>query len=481
VNDSPEVSWSATGGSITTAGKFTAPAEVPAGGSVTVTATTSKGAAGSKTIEVTPAAGSKGLLAGDATATYAVSDQTTAGREEAFQFTAKSSGTVEELLFRTNATANTGVTGLVLAVFAEGAGKPGEVLARGTASGTPATSSWITVSGLSAAVTAGTKYWLVALPVGSGKLHFNAAVSSGGAGNAESTAGGLANATAESAWETYNQGPVGFQANGSISAAAVTATVARMHSAGVLASIASRHRAVRRPRRTTRKGPRHRLGRIALAGAPTTVIAGTGVQLSALEAGAQGPVQWSSSAGRIGAGGLFTAPPGVRARTVTIRARARGARGASVRVLVAPRPAEPAAPAAASPTPGGSTKGLTALEAMLFNREVVLTTRAQAAGVVTIVARADGKLLGSCSTPTSGGVTVTCRLSMAGPPRGALLDASATLLVGHRVLARRSVSGAAVPAMKMASMLPATSASGQSALAFFCSPALRRGGPGAIT
>ncbi len=146
-NDSPTVTWGASAGTITTEGKYTAPESVPAGGKVTVTATTSKGAKAEKTIEITPPAGTKGLLVGDATATYTVSDQTTAGREEAFQFTAQSSGTVEELQFRTNATANTGVTGVVLAVFAENAGKPGEVLGSGTASGTPAVSSWIKVTG----------------------------------------------------------------------------------------------------------------------------------------------------------------------------------------------------------------------------------------------------------------------------------------------------------------------------------------------
>ena len=60
------------------------------------------------------------------------------------------------------------MTGLVLAVFAENGGKPGAVLGQGTASGTPAVSSWIKVSGLSVAVTSATKYWLVALPTGSG-------------------------------------------------------------------------------------------------------------------------------------------------------------------------------------------------------------------------------------------------------------------------------------------------------------------------
>src|SRR6202023_3198948 len=87
VNDSPEVKWSASAGSITSGGLYTAPAEPPAGAVATVTATTSKGAKAEALIEITPAAGSRGLLAGDATATYAVSDQTTAGREAAFQFT----------------------------------------------------------------------------------------------------------------------------------------------------------------------------------------------------------------------------------------------------------------------------------------------------------------------------------------------------------------------------------------------------------
>ena len=84
------------------------------------------------------------LLAGDGTATYGVADQTGGGHEESFQFTAKVEGTVQELQFRTNGTANTGVTGLDLGIFADSAGKPGEVLGRAaTVSGQPGTSSWI--------------------------------------------------------------------------------------------------------------------------------------------------------------------------------------------------------------------------------------------------------------------------------------------------------------------------------------------------
>ncbi len=59
-----------------------------------------------------PPPSTEALLTGDPTPNYSVADQTAAGREEAFQFTAGTSGKVEELRFRTNGTANTGVTGV---------------------------------------------------------------------------------------------------------------------------------------------------------------------------------------------------------------------------------------------------------------------------------------------------------------------------------------------------------------------------------
>ena len=210
---------------------------------MTVTATSSKGAKAQRTIEITPVRTAKSLLAGDATSTYTVGDQTAGGREEAFQFTAKSSGTIEELQFRTNASTNTGVTGLSLGVFAENAGKPGEVLGKATVSGRPATSSWIKVSGLSVPVLSATKYWLVALPLGpsSSFLHYNVAVGSGGSGNLESIATGLSTMTAESSWATFNQGPVGFQAIGTSGGSAQVAHLA----SGT--SLAAPH--TRRPRR----------------------------------------------------------------------------------------------------------------------------------------------------------------------------------------------------------------------------------------
>src|SRR6185437_8158150 len=65
--------------------------------------------------------------------------------------------------------------------------------------------------------------WLIALPLGTGSIHYNAAASfTAGTGNVESITGGLTSATEESSWETYNQGPVGFQANGTTKAPTVS-------------------------------------------------------------------------------------------------------------------------------------------------------------------------------------------------------------------------------------------------------------------
>lgn len=81
------------------------------------------------------------------------------GPEEAFRFTAKTSGTVEELQFQTNAPSG----GVVVAVCTDDAGKPGEVLSAGMTS-VKRPLDWTAVTGLSIPITRDTKYWLVALP-----------------------------------------------------------------------------------------------------------------------------------------------------------------------------------------------------------------------------------------------------------------------------------------------------------------------------
>jgi hypothetical protein len=459
-NDSPEVTWSTSAGSITSAGVYTAPAEPPAGGKATVTATTAKGAQAKVSIEITAAAGSKGLLVGDATTSYSVADVTTAGREEAFQFTAKSTGTVEELQFRTSATANTGLTGVILGVFAESSGKPGAILGQAKVSGEPAVNSWIKATGVSAAVVSGTKYWLVVLPLGSSsaKLHYNVqSASSAGTGNLESSAT-VSVLTAESSWVTYNQGSVGFQAIGATSgAAAVPAAVGAPQAS------------------------------VAIAGAQSSMIAGVSVQLSATVTHDSTPVSWSASAGTITKGGLYTAPSVPPAGgTVTITAGASGGAHDQRTVAITPPPPDTAAPAAplpagepaTAPTAHGSVPVLPRPEAMLMEHTLVMTTGTTAAGRIELSAYLGKRRLGGCAAQSPVGRSFSCRLTLGKRvSRNTPVRVVASLRVGAAVL-RNSRPAEPLPAMKMGGAIGAgvILANGQlpASWRFNCSPSMAR-------
>jgi cell division septation protein DedD len=479
-NDSPTVTWSTTAGSITTGGLFTAPAEVPAGGSATVTATSSKGAKAQRTIEITPVAPSKSLLAGDATSTYPVGDQTAGGREEAFQFTAKSSGTVEELQFRTNATANGGVTGLSLGVFAENAGKPGEVLGKATVSGQPATSSWIKASGLSVPVTSATKYWLVALPLGASSsfLHYNVAVGSGGTGNLESNATGLTALTPEPTWATFNQGPVGFQAIGTsggtsqaIAAGASAQSVASVKPAAASAPRAATPSASADAPAQPQPQPQPS---VMIEGAPSAVIAGTSVQLSALSTGDSKVVSWHVSAGSIGPNGLFTAPQHPPAGG-SVLLTALGERGARDERTIAVSPALSPQPAPAAPLPPAWDRfspGLSAPQSMRVGRTLVMTTTVSEAGRLSLVATLDGRRLGGCLTKTPAERSFTCRVKLAGGLRHAAIAVRATLDTGRRVLRQARAPGAIAP-MKMPVATPLGGSGLAASSKFVCGPPTR--------
>ena len=465
-NDSPTVTWSASAGSITTGGLYTAPAEVPPGGTATVTATTSKGAKTQRTIEITPIAPAKALLAGDATSTYPVADQTAGGREEAFQFTAKSSGTIEELQFRTNASANSGITGLSLGVLAESAGKPGEVLGKATVTGQPATSSWIKATGLSVPVVSATKYWLVALPLGPGSsfLHYNVAVGSGGSGNLESIATGLTALTAEPTWATFNQGPVGFQAIGSSGGAAQVAQGAQVARATSLG--------------TATRSPSRGLSRVMIEGAPSAVTAGTSVQLSALTTGGSAAIGWHVSAGSIGSNGLFTAPQQPPAGD-TVLLTAVSSSGARDERTIAIVPAASPQPAPAAPLPPAwdrFSRGLSVPQAMLVGRTLVMTTTVSEAGRLSLGARFHGRRLGGCVVQTPAGRSFTCRVRLAGGLRHAAIAVQASLTTARRVL-RRTRGAATIAPMKMPLATP-LGGRGQvaSAGAFVCGPPPRHGG-----
>ncbi len=166
------------------------------------------------------AAVSNVLLIGDESTAYAVADSTTNSRTEFFQFTALQTGIVEELEFRTNGTANTEVTSLVMGICSDSGGLPSAALGQGTAAGEPATSSWIKVTGLSIPITAATVYWLAVLPIGvaAKKLSFNAATALGaGTGNVETKASGFTKIETDgTGYDVFNQGPCGFQGRGVI-------------------------------------------------------------------------------------------------------------------------------------------------------------------------------------------------------------------------------------------------------------------------
>jgi Bacterial Ig domain/Lysyl oxidase len=385
----------------------------------------------------------KAVLAGDPTPSYSVEDKTTSGREEAFQFTANSWGTVEELWFRTNGTPNTGVTGVSLGIFSDNAGKPGELLGKATVSGEPETSWWIRASGLSTAVLGGMKYWLVALPTGSSgaALHFSAAAAVGmGTGNFES-AGGLTELTSAVTWETLNQGPAGFQARGN-----------------------------------------EAQPNVAIAGAPSSMIDGTSIQLSALVTNDNPEVTWSASGGSITAGGLYTAPPS--SGTVVITAKSPKGAQSQASVAILPVPASEPSPAAGTSSagtgtsPGGGTLGASSTvppviyrpEAILVGRRLVMTTKVTRAGKVRLTAYLGRHRLGTCAVQTPAGRSFTCRLTL---EKGIRLNARISILASLRVgstLFNSLRPAAPVPRMNMkgTSGLGARAA-GVSSPQFWCS------------
>jgi hypothetical protein len=420
-------------------------------------------------IEVSASGTTNLLLAGSATSTYSVGDQTTAGREEAFQFVAKSSGTVEELQFRTDGTADTGLTGVILGVLAESAGKPGEVLGAAKVSGLPAINSWIKATGLSIPVVSGTDYWLVVLPLGpsSAKLYYDAAVASGGTGNLESATGGLSAMTAESSWEAFNQGPVGFQAIGSTKAgSAIQLRPVQTRSASAAMTVPGQVVSAHVQVGNVQVGKPQPA--VAIAGGQSSMIAGTSVQLSAIVANDSPGVSWSASAGTITSGGLYTAPSvPPSARTVTVTAvSAEGARDQST-ITIMPVPANvaaPAAPLSAEEVPsslprstrsrlGGSSSAVSPAvappEAVLVGRTLVMTTGVTVAGRVRLSAYLGKRRLGSCEIQTPADRSFTCRLTLGGRVSlHAPVRVLASLRVGGDIL--RSLRRAApVAKMKM--------------------------------
>jgi hypothetical protein len=307
----------------------------------------------------------------------------------------------------------------------------------------------------------GTKYWLVALPLGSNELHFNTKVASGGEISGDNRVGLLRELTElpnVSSWEGFFQGPVGFQA---------------------LAGST-----------TTQPQPG-----VSIEGAPSSMIAGTSISLNAVVRNdSSRTVAWEASAGSITTGGLYTAPPAPPGGgTVTITARLANDLAVSeqrvITILPVPHPvAAIAAPLPSASTGHGSTLGthtsvLPAVarpQVMLVGRTLIMTTRLGKAGRARLSAYIGHRRVGSCVVETQANRSFTCRVKLGA--RVSLktpISVWASLRIGKQIL--QSLRAAApVPKMKMPGMSPVTNAAEASpnataaslAAQFICSPSM---------
>lgn len=119
------------------------------------------------------------LMAGSEVEASGVSEGMTSERPRAFRYEALHTGTVDAIRFKTPSGANSTATSVRVGIFtSEGAGatnKPGAFVAgsEGLYSGSLTKETLCEVTGLSAAVTSGTLYWIVLLGLG-GSLRIKA-------------------------------------------------------------------------------------------------------------------------------------------------------------------------------------------------------------------------------------------------------------------------------------------------------------------
>ena len=220
----------------------------------------------------------------------------------------------------------------------------------------------------------------------------------------------------------------------------------------------------------TRRDPSVIRGTVAISGAPSRMIAGTGVQLAAATTGGVRAVTWSSSAGtvtpegRSGMTALYRAPPDAPAGThVVIRASAGAGRtvgSMNITIVAVPRdlpateaPAsELSSPPAARRSSVAASRGNSDLgqpTAMLSGRELVMTTASSRTARISLDAFLGRRLLGGCAGRVGDGQTFTCRLTL-GPhvSAAAPVRVLASAHIGRGV-EHRARTTAPVEAMRM--------------------------------
>ena len=159
------VTWSATAGTISSSGLYTAPA---AAGSYTVRVTsvadTTKSASAAVTVSLP---GTSTVLLGDQTVESQADSSLPLGTAEAFQTTAISSGNVQSLALFLDSTST--VSQVVAGLYADAAGHPGSLLSQGI-SPQLVTGAWNTIALPTTSVTAGQAYWIAILGTTSGNM-----------------------------------------------------------------------------------------------------------------------------------------------------------------------------------------------------------------------------------------------------------------------------------------------------------------------
>jgi hypothetical protein len=135
-------------------------------------------------------------LVGDANVEGALDDNS-AGQAEAFQYTAATSGSATHLNLYVDG--SSGASTVVVGLYTDNAGHPGQLLAQGTI-GAPVAGTWNSTTIASTAVTAGASYWIAILGT-AGTIEFRD-IAGGGPGSESS-----AQTTLTSLPATWTSGP----------------------------------------------------------------------------------------------------------------------------------------------------------------------------------------------------------------------------------------------------------------------------------
>jgi galactose oxidase-like protein/Big-like domain-containing protein len=163
---------------------------------------------GANLIGAMPSAYAATVYVGDATVEPST-DNDPGGLAEAFKTTGATTGTVGTLTVYVDA--SSAATTLVAGLYADNAGHPGALLTQGSQA-SPTRGAWNTLTVPSAAVTAGTTYWLAILGAG-GSVAFRDRCCGGGSASENSQQANLTSLPA--AWSSgaqWSDGPISFYA-----------------------------------------------------------------------------------------------------------------------------------------------------------------------------------------------------------------------------------------------------------------------------